>query len=346
MGEKYISVETTTTLDDFGNTIGYRNVSRVLHQNSAPRVPNLGLWVARSDNSIREAYNSRSSPISEISWKLKYNMLNKLVGDSDLFEWASLMPDEDWAILSESGRFPGTLKLLEDISLPDSLPIFGNGVSISKIVYEAAMKQLMSPEFGHIIDPAIFSGYSSHTASAVDSSQQIDKNGPFQWFRIPWGEVSLYSSLSDSMMDFPVYPNELSDKVQADYTQMPELIYQYEPWQVYTKSGPRSNTYTFEFHRDMWTGNHEDGGAARLVRFCQANCYPRFRGSAVDSSIVTLYIGGEPHIRGVLTDVGVDWSGPLGHDNWYLFCRLTLSITEVSSRALNFDVVRNMGLIS
>ena len=147
------------------------------------------------------------------------------------------------------------------------------------------------------------------------------------------------------MIDFPVYPEELSDQRTANFDQMPQLLYQYEPWYLYTSSGPRQNTFTFIFHRDMWTGDHRNGGANILIRFCEANCYPEYRGSSVISSIVTLYVSGSALISGVLTEVNVDWSGPIGQDGFYLYCELQLTIIEVSPEVLNFTSVLNKPLI-
>ena len=147
------------------------------------------------------------------------------------------------------------------------------------------------------------------------------------------------------MMDFPVYPEELSESTLANYTQMPELLYQYEPWQLYQSSGPRSITFTFHFHRDMWTGDHRDGKANQLIRFCEANCFPEYNGSAVNIPIATMYIKGQAFISGVVTEVTKEWSGPLGLDGFYLECTLGISITEIAPQPLNYSTVRRLPLI-
>ena len=98
-------------------------------------------------------------------------------------------------------------------------------------------------------------------------------------------------------------------------------------------------------HRDMWTGDHRDGLANKLVRFCEANCFPNYKGSAVQTPTVTLYINGENLITGVLNSAKVDWSGPIGLDGFYLELKLILDITEVSKEALNFNTVKAKGLI-
>jgi hypothetical protein len=147
------------------------------------------------------------------------------------------------------------------------------------------------------------------------------------------------------MLYFPVYPEEYDDGVSANYEEMGEMLYQYEPWKVYKSSGPRENTFTFKMHRDMWTGDHRDGNANALIRGCEANCYPDYDGSLVNVPIVTLYIHGSNLITGVMTSCKTHWSGPIGLDGYYLCCDLTLTIVEVSPQALNYNTVRSKGLI-
>ena len=126
---------------------------------------------------------------------------------------------------------------------------------------------------------------------------------------------------------------------------MPDLLYQYEPWQVYDSSGPRSNTYTIEAHRDMWTGDHRDGKANEMIRFFESNLYARYSGSSVITPLVTLYVAGSSLITGVMTDCSVTWDGPIGLDGWYLHFKMNFTIVEVSQTALNYDTIKKMPLI-
>jgi hypothetical protein len=157
--------------------------------------------------------------------------------------------------------------------------------------------------------------------------------------------VTLYSSISEDAIDFPVYPEETTYQTTANYTQMPDLLYQYEPWSVYVSSGPVVKTYEFNFHRDMFSGNHNDGLANRLIRFCESNCYPHYRGTAVDTATVTLYIHGQIAISGIMTDVSPNWYGPIADDGWYLACRLSITIQEVSPVPLNYTTVKERPLL-
>jgi len=335
---QFLAIDRKTKLTDVAAAVGSRNVESILHLNDTPRTPNVGeaFWKVCGDK-IQDA--------TDISYDKKISLLNGLTSDSDVFETAALSSTSGWKLLSAANTLLGYLRIPESIEVPASTSILGNGQPVATTVYDKVIQSLVS--IPHVVDPGIFNDYSTiRTASISGLFRTGDGSDPMQWFRIPWGMVSLYSSLSDEKMDFPVYPEEISDGVKANYSTMPDLLYQYEPWQIYNSSGPRSQTYTFDFHRDMWTGDHGDGKANQLIRFCEANCYPEYRGSAVYTSQVTLYVAGKPLISGIMTDVSVSWDGPLGkRDNWYLHCKLSLTITEVSQQALDYHVVKNKPLV-
>lgn len=329
-----LKIDKKTKLRELGNTVGERNLDHILAVNALKREPEIG-----------KAYYSQLQKTvatsDEIGPQRKATVLNTLVSDSDIFESAALATGNDWKYLSSTGALPGTLIIPTTITLPDSTSTLGNNVAVKSQVYSKALKMLEKPP--HEIDPAIFNEYSSRSNVTVVNLSEA--NNPFQWFRLPWGMVTLYSSLSSDSVDFPVYPEELSDNRSATYDTMPDLLYQYEQWYVYKNSGPRTNTVTFTLHRDIFSGNHLDGQCEKLIRFCEANLYPEFRGSVINTATVILYIAGKPWMTGILTDVKQQWSGPIGHDGFYLVCELTLSITEVSPKALNYTSVLTKGLI-
>lgn len=343
---QFLKINDFTKLSEFSDLVGDRNVDYILAANNLRRVPNIGAAFKQvCDNSV----NSYRVNDHENVWKRKLIILNTFTQNSDIFETAALSNDRDWKLLQTLGTFSNYLKIPESITLPDSSNILGNGLSVPKVIYDKAVKCLETQP--HTIDPSIFNTY-----SVIKPSKLIDpsdgytlsnaKGDPFQWFNIPWGDITLYSSLSGDTIDFPVYPEEFEDSRKATYGTMPDMIYQYEPWQVYESSGPRVLNFKFDMHRDMWTGDHRDGKCNELIRFCEANCYPEYNGSLVNTSIVTLYIKGSALITGVLTDVSTTWDGPIGLDGYYLHCALQISITEVSQQPLNYSTVRNKGLIS
>lgn len=332
---QFLLIDSSTTLSQLADLAGDRNVEYLLAANDLPRVPNIGqVFKSMCDEIVQTA--------EEVPWQKKFTILNTFTSHSDIFEAAALLGSSGWKVLESLNTFSNALRIPESIVLPDSARILGNSVGVSKAIYTGAMLGLTNAP--HYIDPSIFNEFSSIKHSILGEFN-LQNTAPFQWFKLPWGEITLYSSIDRNTVDFPVYPTELSDGVHANYTQMPDMLYQYEPWQLYQSSGPRSNTYTFDFHRDMWTGDHRDGKANELIRFCEANCYPEYNGSAVNTSTVTLYIAGKPHITGVVTDVTVNWDGPIGLDGWYLHCSLELSITEVAQEPLNYTSVKHKSLI-
>ena len=333
---KFIQTNATTTLSDLRDAVGATNLSTVLAMNSLPRVPNVGQYIAERDRQIIQSTGN-------VSIDFKKNALDRASGDSDVFEAMSLMNEGGWRIYSQTNSLPGTCKVPDSLKLPLSQNVLGNNQRISKTIYTKVMNDVSKDPY--FTEPETFNSYYANKSTQIDDISSTSSQNIFQFFKIPWGKMTIYSSLADDFKDFPVYPEEISDSAKANYQQMPEMIYQYEPWMLYTSSGPRICNYTFTFHRDMWTGDHRDGKANELVRFCMANCYPEYNGSSVNTSLVTLYMNGEVLIHGILTDVGVEWSGPQGLDDFYLICKLTLSITEIAPEPLNFQTVMNKPLI-
>lgn len=330
----YLQITKQTTLSQLADSVGERNVDYVLNANGLTRSVNIGKkLLARDTSGTTDA-------------QTKLNILNTLVGSSDVYEKAALGTEEDWVSLSKYSTFKDYIYIPEELDIPLSTLVLGNKEPVNSIIYDAVTDSLKNPPYA--IDPAIFSEYSATATGAYGTSNNtlpINSVNPFEWFQLPWGKISLYSSMSKEMVDFPVYPLEISDGVTASYEQMPNMLYQYEPWNVYQSSGPRTNTYTFVMHRDMWTGDHRDGLANKLVRYCEANCYPKYSGAAVNTPQVTLYINSVNHITGILTDCKVDWGGPLGLDGWYLNLTVTLTITEVAKDPIDYYSMLNRGLI-
>ena len=336
---QFLKTNKFTTLSDISKAVGSRNVSEVLNLNNLSRSPNAGVDMQKREQLISGGAN--------ISTQSKINILNSHTADSDVFEHIALLDNEDWKVMAAIGSPPGYLRIPENIRLPNTVNTMGSasgeGVHVEQRIYEGVMQSLR--ETGEV-DPSVFGSYSSIKFSDIPDTT-MSSVPPYQWFPIPWGEVTLYSSLSGDSVDFPVYPNGLEDGVSANYDTMPNMIYQYEPWLVYSSSGPRTNTYNFRLHRDMWTGNHNDGKCNELIRFCEACCYPEFQGAAVRTSTVTLYIAGKEHITGVITSVKTQWDGesPIGQDGFFLVCDLSITITEVAKEPLNYGRVKSKGLI-
>lgn len=334
---QFVKVKRSTKLTELRDMVGTSNLESVLTINQVPRVPNIG-------EAVNERVNSATASGQYVSLDYKKTTLSTVSKDSDVFENMALMGETGWKVYRSTDTLPNTLKIPESVKIPSSENIIGNSRRVPSKLFVKTMQSLDTAP--HVVDPALFNTYDTQKDTKLIDLSTIKYDGLFQFFRIPWGKMTIYSSIANESKDFPVYPEEISDGAKANYTTMPDLIYQYEPWYLYQSSGPRVNTYTFIFHRDMWTGDHGDGKANELIRFCMANCYPEYNGSAVNSSLVTLYMNGQTLIRGILTDVNVTWDGPLGcRDNFYLVCKLQLSIVEVSDKPLNYWSIMNKPLI-
>ena len=331
---QFLKISKNMTLIELRDFVGSRNLDTILALNSLTRTPNIG-------QALQNLYNTAVSEGQSVSYQRKMTLLNEFTDDYDIFETVSLFSDNDWKMLSETGTLPGMLRIPTSVTLPNSSSILGGtGVTVSKDIYNKAMGYLNN---SRSIDPIIFNEYTSVSGSQI-SSTTVSAN-PLQWFHIPWGEITLVSSLTGESKDFPVYPEEMEDGRSATYEPMPDMLYQYEPWQTYKSSGPRTNPYTFPMHRDMWTGDHRDGKCNELIRFCQANCYADYNGAAVNTPTVALYVAGQCLIQGILTEAKTTYSGPIGLDGFYLAVTLALTITEVSPEALSYSTVRRKGLI-
>lgn len=339
---QYLTMTKDMTLSKLSSIVGERNVDSVLNANSLDRCVNVGKAFSERNKQVIQDYGD-----TEVDYQTKLNILNQFVGDSDIYEKAALGTNDDWVTLSQFNCFTDAMIVPEQVKLPSFEGLLGNGEPILDVIYQECVESLINSET-HTIDPAIFSKHEAsyaHGSYGVTSNGQVATTETYQWFAIPWGEVFLYSSLGDEELYFPVYPEGFDDGVKANYDDMPEMLYQYEPWKVYKSSGPRELSFTFKFHRDMWTGDHRDGNANNLIRGCEANCYPEYNGSLVNVSLVSLYIHGRNLITGVMTDCKVNWDKPIGLDGFYLMCELSFTISEVSPEALDFKTVRNKGLI-
>ena len=335
---QFLKIDSSTTLQKLSSIVGSRNVDNVLCTNNLKRSPDIG---RQFNNYCQTAVVG----VAPVTWQAKSTILNTMTGDADVFETASLLDDEEWKVVSATGTLPGRLRIPESITISDSVDVLGGtGVKVSNLVYTKVMTALQ--DGGHRIDPSIFNDYSTIAPNPyLSTNHDGGSKSIYTMFNLPWGKISLYSSLSGTSMDFPVYPEEISDSRKANYVTMPNIIYQYEPWNTYESSGPRQNTFKFTFHRDMWSGNHMDGKANELIRFCEANCYPEYNGSAVNTAIVTLYINGVSRISGIMNDVRTNWSGPIGQDGWWLVCDLEIDITEVSPVPLSYSAIRRKSIV-
>ena len=365
---QFLIIGKNDTLQTISRIIGSQNIDLLLAENGLKREPKIGKqWNKKCDDLLDTQPN-------EISAARKSTLLNAVTDSQEVFEKCCLLDEDGWKIFSAFQAFRDALRIPEAIRLPYSAKVIGSSAGavstarigvqskrsarpspspvsqsgqtdpISSNTYRTIMNELKN---SGTIQPEVFNKVNTSFPVSLDSSRgtKINVKSPQYSYSLPWGKIQMYSTLIDEVMDFPVYPEEVNTSRSASYTAMPDIIYQYEPWVMYEGSGPREQDLTFHMHRDLWTGNHLDGQANKLIRFCEANTFPKITGSTVESPTVRFYIDGALFIAGVLTRTDVKWSGPIGLDNWYLDFELTLSIQEVSPMQLNIDTVQKLGII-
>ena len=337
MSNTFLTVPSNLTLKSLATYVGSESVNRVLNVNGLSRVPNIAKELKkRNDSIVSQNY--------KVPWKRKSEILNTFSTDSDVFEYAAVQDDKGWKVLDQTMSFEDAIAVPESVEITRYDDVLGNQTPVSSDVYWKVMNSLEqtgsvnSSVFNDFstIKPAVYRNVSSSTSST---------SNVFQAFKVPWGDVVFYSSMSGASKEIPAYPESIKDGRSASYSTMPDTLYQYEPWYVYSNSGPRSLTLSFHLHRQMWTGNEKDGKANELIRFIQASVYPKYSGSTVNTDACTLYVKGYPYVTGIVSNVDVEWSGPIGSDGLYLEVNLSVAFTEVATRALNYNVVKSLPLI-
>lgn len=332
---QFLEVTKDLTMSALRKIVGAKNIDNVLSYNQLPTVPDIG-------RAIHQKYDEVSSTTNPVTNQRKMTILNSVSTDADVFEIVALLDEDGWKYIAVTNAIPFTIRMPETVVLPNSVnTIGGTADAISRAIYDKAMGYLLASV---AIDPIIFNTYDSPVG--MTSAKESSYFGSLSYFNIPWGQITLFSSIANESVELPVYPEEYSDGYQSNYDTMPDMLYQYEPWYVYKGSGPREVPLTFKMHRDMWTGDHRDGKCNELIRFCQAQCFPDYQGAAVNTALVTLYIAGKPYIRGILKEEKHTYSGPLGLDNFPLYVEMILTFTEISAIPLNYNTVRRKGLIS
>lgn len=336
MANTYLQISEGLTLKELNQLVGSGNVNDILNVNGLTR-----------SRDIYDQYKSKCDSVisssSNVSWKRKSEILNNFSTDSDVFEYAAIQNEDGWKVLSNLMSFEDALCIPETVELVRYDDVLGNGVAVGKSTYDNVMTSLAEYQ---IIPSNLFNDFSTiRPATYTNTSVQSMGSSFAQWFNIPWGDITFYSSLSGSSVDIPVYPEQISDGRSATYDTMPDTLYQYEPWYTYSSSGPRELSLEFHMHRQMWTGNETDGKANELIRFIQSNVYPDYSGSSVNTSTCTLYIKGYALITGIVTSCSVDWSGPIGRDGYYLDFTMTVGMIETSSQALSHSVAASLPLI-
>lgn len=131
---------------------------------------------------------------------------------------------------------------------------------------------------------------------------------------------------------FPCYPDSYSDSHSANVSQQTPLG-RSEPFQIYQNSGPRTVNVTFKMHREM---THVTP-ISEIVSAVQACCYPIGTSQTIIPR-VTLVIGRNCLITGIIKNVSTDWSDTI-IEQQYMMVSLGFSVEECTGVPRKFSDV-------
>lgn len=143
-------------------------------------------------------------------------------------------------------------------------------------------------------------------------------------------------------LNLPVYPEEVSNSFKTNYNSVSILG---RPGTIsnYSNTDDVTTSFTLKLHRELSTldrnvNSNIGDNIDRIVALIQAAQYPMLNGKT--SVPITCYKFGDTLLIGKQTSCNVQWTGPL-IDGKYMQCNLSISITNVPKKILEFESVKN-----
>ena len=139
----------------------------------------------------------------------------------------------------------------------------------------------------------------------------------------------------------PVDPDQVTDSMQASWASSTPLS-RSAPIYSYSGSGPRSVQFSFTLHRDLvkeFNPNWSEDVVDALIKNLEACVLPTYQetGKIVNPPVVSLKLRDELYIKGVVGNVGKNFSIPIinyGTEDApnfkYAVVNLNLSISEIT----------------
>ena len=191
------------------------------------------------------------------------------------------------------------------------VPLIGNGGSTTTPQYYSSSNVLRYTENSYTINSASLTGSGGAVILIIN------------------GEV----------LNMPCYPKNLSDSVNSSFSS-DSLFTSTEPYVVFSNSGPRQVSVSFQLHREM-RGYDNDTYIDNIVNTIQAACYPISDG--VMGVEVRLIIGKDIYIRGIINgSVNISYSGPI-IDGKYNIVDIGFSIQEVYGLNMSYYDKKRLG---
>lgn len=153
-------------------------------------------------------------------------------------------------------------------------------------------------------------------------------------------ENYIYFHHLDTFCVLPLYPENLPESNTASFSST-NALGRSNPVYSYSYSGPRTINLDFTLHREMMndiniTPNNFnlDPGVdivEELINSIESAVLPKYDTSvkALNPPMISLRIGNELYIKGVVSRVGKDFSGPILNNNKYAVCRISFSLEGV-----------------
>lgn len=154
-------------------------------------------------------------------------------------------------------------------------------------------------------------------------------------------ENYIYLHHTDTWIILPVYPETLSDTLQAEFSKTTPLLRTAPIWS-YASSGPRSVRLTLPLHRDMMSQINYQKSNVKLsltddyvdimIKQLQAIALPRYSASSkmVDPPMISVRIGNELFIKGIVDGgVSIDYGLPILENMKYALATVSFTVSEV-----------------
>lgn len=135
---------------------------------------------------------------------------------------------------------------------------------------------------------------------------------------------------------FPCFPESYSDTRNANWTSQTPLG-RSEPFQIYQNSGPREVSVSFRMHREM-TQSTSIGDCVAIV---QSATYPT--GGDNIAPRVTLNIGSNCSITGIISNVSTNWQDTINTFGQYNGVELSFSVTECTGTPKTTGMIAGSG---
>lgn len=153
-------------------------------------------------------------------------------------------------------------------------------------------------------------------------------------------ENYIYFHHLDKYCIIPQFPLEISDSSSANFEQT-TILGRSAPIFTYANSGPRTVSFNLVLHRDLMSDislvsnnfglDDSRNIVEELINTLHSAVLPKYENAtkAVNPPIVSVRIGDDIYIKGVVNgQVSHNYSGPIV-DNKYQLCSIQFSITEI-----------------